>query len=210
MLTDLENLRESVGGLATVYHPWVRNLARQDRLVIYLGADGSPNSVALVGADDAKQLVTIAKDNHNAFPAFRTKNRRLHNIQSFCSELRSMFYHGPMARLLAAVALITDEEEWLATLNKLVAKADIPTDKKDIDTIAFDLMDESVLQPGMRRVLSEALFEYERDHETSDAKMPNPNLPILGLTYLMSKNVDIPSFVRYGLAGANSLPMHRL
>jgi len=68
MLTDLETLRESVGALATVYHPWVRNLSRQDRLVVYLGANGSPDSIALVAADDAKQFVTIAKDNHNAFP----------------------------------------------------------------------------------------------------------------------------------------------
>jgi hypothetical protein len=169
MLTDLEDLRESVGTLATVYHPWVRNLSRQDRLVVYLGADGSPNSVALVQADDAKQLVTIFKDRHNAFPAFRTKGRSLHKIQSLCSELRGIFHDGPMARLLAAAALIADEEEWFATLDKLVLNADIPTDKKSIDTIAFDLMEESVLQPGMRVVLSEALFEYERGHETSDS-----------------------------------------
>src|ERR1019366_8392124 len=104
MLTDLENLRESVGTLATVYHPWVRNLSRQDRLIVYLGADGSPNSVALVAADDAKQLVTIAKDNHNAFPAFRTTGRSLRHIQSFCAELPDIFHQGPMARLLAAVA----------------------------------------------------------------------------------------------------------
>ncbi|MBZ5658012.1 MAG: hypothetical protein LAO56_22345 [Acidobacteriia bacterium] len=210
MLTDLENLRESVGALATLYHPWVRNLSRQDRLVVYLGADGSPNSVALVAADDAKQLVTIAKDNHNAFPAFRTKSRSLRHIQSFCSELRGIFHRGPLARLLAAVARIADEEEWFATLDKLVLKADIPTDKKEIDTIAFDLTEESVLQPGMRQVLSEALFEYEQGHETSDSKMPNPNLPILGLSYLMSKNVDIPSFERYGLAGQDSFPLDRL
>ena len=209
MLTDLETLRESVGALATVYHPWVRNLSRQDRLVVYLGANGSPDSIALVAADDAKQFVTIAKDNHNAFPAFRTKGRSLRHIRNFCSELRGIIRQGPMATLLAAVALIADDEKWFAAFDKLLLNADIPTDKKGIDTIAFDLMDESVLQPGMRPVLSEALFEYERGHETSDAKMPNPNLPILGLSYLMSKNIDIPSFERYGLAGHDAFPLDR-
>ncbi len=210
MLTDLENLCESVGVLATVYHPWVRNLSRQDRLVIYLAPDGSPRSVALIVADDAKQLVTIAKNNHNAFPAFRTKGGDLHNIRTFCSELQAVFHEGPMARLLAAVALITDDKKWFAALDRLLLEADIPPDKKEIKTIALDLLEESVLESGMRPVLSQSLFEHESDHETSNGKMPNPNLPILGLSYLMSKNVDIPSFERYGLTGADSFPMDRL
>lgn len=39
-----------------------------------------------------------------------------------------------------------------------------------------------------------------------ESKYPNPNLPILGLTYLYSKKADIPCLARYGLTSVDAFP----
>lgn len=43
-----------------------------------------------------------------------------------------------------------------------------------------------------------------RESEAVGDKYPNPNLPLLGLTYLYSKKADVPCLTRYALSGADA------
>ena len=76
-----------------------------------------------------------------------------------------------------------------------------------------------VSSPATRAALVTLLNQYTSAEEESGqivspltgaaaagvgAKYPNPNLPILGLTYLYSKKADIPCLTRYTLSGAEA------
>ncbi len=46
-------------------------------------------------------------------------------------------------------------------------------------------------------------------HQTIGDKMPNPNLPVLGGTYLLSMNADVPCQTRYGRSATDIFPVTR-
>jgi hypothetical protein len=209
MLQHLSNLRASVARFAPVYHPWVRNMSKQDRWVIYVDDNGDPRSVVLVPAVDAKYLVTVVRDNFNSFTAFRGQSLPL----GFAKELLEMCADGPMSRLLLSVANIKDEDHWWADVEKLIRCAAVENKYRENEHFALDVSEgDSVIQASMRVPLSQALFAREdasgiKEYETESA--PRPNLPVLGLSYLMSRNVDIPSLARYGMEGLASYPVHK-
>jgi hypothetical protein len=209
MLQHLSSLRASVARLSPVHHPWVRNMSKQDRWVIYVDDNGDPKSVALVPATDAKYLVAIVRDNFNSFPAFKGQVLPL----GFARELLDMYADGPMARLLSSVSKIKDEKRWWSDVDKLIHHAAVEEKYKQTDNFSLDVGEgDSVIQTSMRAALSETLFAWEAinadgEYETDTA--PRPNLPVVGLCYLISRNVDIPSLTRYGMQGLASYPVHR-
>ncbi len=209
MLQHLSSLRASVARLSPVFHPWVRNMSKQDSWVIYVDDIGDPKSVALVPASEAKYLVGIFRDNFNSFPAFKAQSLPL----GFARELLDICTDGPMARLLSSVAKIKDEKCWWSNVDKLIQHAAVEEKHKQTENFVLDVCEgNSVIHTSMRAPLSETLFAWEAtngfgEYETDTA--PRPNLPVVGLTYLISRNVDIPSLERYGMEGLASYPVHR-
>ena len=209
MLQHLSSLRVSVAPFAPVYHPWVRNLSKQDRWVIYVDNRGDPSSVALVAAADAKYLVTVVRDNLNFFPAFKGRSLPL----GFAKVLLDIYTDGPMARLLSSVSKINDPDRWWSDVDKLIRRAAVEEKYKQTESFALDVSDgDSVIQASMRGPLSQRLFAWEAasgagEYETDTA--PRPNLPVVGLSYLISRSVEIPSLIRYGMEGLASYPLHK-
>jgi hypothetical protein len=209
MLQHLSSLRVSVAPFAPVYHPWVRNLSKQDRWVIYVDNRGDARSVAFVAAADAKYLVTVARDNFSSFPAFKGQSLPL----GFAKELLDIYTDGPMARLLSSVSKINDPDRWWSDVDKLIRRAAVEEKYKQTESFALDLSDgDSVIQASMRGPLSQRLFAWEAasgagEYETDTA--PRPILPVVGLSYLISRNVEIPSLMRYGMEGLASYPVHK-
>lgn len=194
---------------ATLSHPWVRNMSKQDRWIIRLDDNGNPKSVVLVPSSEAKHLVTVAKDNFNEFPGF--KGRSLPN--RFASQLRGILQEGPLFRLLCATANITDSSGWWEVADQLIHTAEVEEKYKQIENFALDVTEgPSAIDPIMRAALSKALFDWEAERGGSEYvtdTAPRPNLPVIGLSYLISRNQDIPSFARYGLEGLASYPVHK-
>jgi hypothetical protein len=212
MLQHLSSLRASVTRLCPVFHPWVRNMSKQDRWAIYVDDNGDPKSVAFIPAVDAKHLVGIFRDNANSFPAFSGQALPL----QYAGKLLDIYTDGPMARLLSSVAKIGDEERWWSDVDQLIEHASVEKKHKQIaNFVLLNLPDrDSVIEPSMRASLSERLFAWEAndndevgEYETDTA--PRPNLPVVGLAYLISRNVDIPSLTRYGMKGLASYRVHR-
>jgi hypothetical protein len=210
MLQHLSSLRASVARLCPVFHPWVRNMSKQDRWVIYVDDNGDPKSVALVPATEAKYLVAIFRDNANSFPAF---NGHALPVR-FARKLLDIYTDGPMARLLCSVARIKDEECWWFDVDKLIQHAAVEKKHKQTESFVLNLTDgDSVIQASIRATLSGMLFDWEAvtnevgEYEIDTA--PRPNLPVVGLAYLISRNVDIPSLTRYGMKGLASYRVHR-
>ncbi|MDP2895133.1 MAG: hypothetical protein Q8Q12_01070 [bacterium] len=77
-----------------------------------------------------------------------------------------------------------------------------------------------VAHPDMKKCVSDHLLSVPDDSSEEDGvcsltamraalqtKLPQPKLPILGLTYLMSMNEDIPCHLRYGAVGSAVFPV---
>src|ERR1700730_2816004 len=209
MLQHLSSLRVSVAPFAPVYHPWVRNLSKQDRWVIYVDNRGDPRSVTLVAAADAKYLVTVARDNFSSFPAFKGHSLPLR----FARQLLDIYTDGPMARLLSSISEINDPDRWWSDVDKLIRQAAVEEKYKQMESFALDVSGgDSAINASMRAPLSETLCAREAtngagEYETNTA--PRPILPVVGLSYLISRNVDIPSLMRYGMEGLHSYPVHK-
>lgn len=209
MLQHLSSLRESAVQFSPVYHPWVRNMSKQDRWVFRLDDNGDPKSAVFVPAVDAKYLVTIAKDNHNAFPSFKGRSLPL----SFAGELVTICTDGPMAGLLSSVSNIADTGRWWSAADKLVQSAHVEDECKQVEDFALDVdKGESAIAASMRANLSKTLFDWEAARGIGEYEIdtaPRPKLPVVGLCYLISRNEDIPSLARYGLEGLATYPVHR-
>ena len=209
MLQHLSSLRESAVRLSPVYHPWVRNMSKQDRWVIRLDDNGNPKSAVFVPAADAKHFVTVAKDNHNVFPSFKGRSLPL----GFAKELFAICTHGPMSSLLSSVLKIADADGWWSAADRLIQSAHVEQKYKQVEDFALDVSEgDSAVAASMRTTLSKTLFDWEAacgvgEYEIDTA--PRPNLPVVGLCYLISRNSDNPSLARYGLVGLASYPLHR-
>jgi CRISPR-associated protein (Cas_Csd1) len=209
MLQHLSSLRESAVRFSPVYHPWVRNMSKQDRWVIRVAHNGDPISAVFVAAVDAKHFVTVAKDNHNQFPSFKGRSLPM----AFARELLAICTDGPMSGLLSSVSKIADSDGWWSAVDRLIQTAHVEDKYRQVEDFALDVNEgDSAIAASMRSNLSQTLFEWEAtcgvgEYEIDTA--PRPNLQFLGLCYLISRNRDNPSFARYGLEGLASYPVHR-
>ena len=209
MLQHLSSLRESAVRFSPVYHPWVRNMSKQDRWVIHLAHNGAPLSAVFVPAVDAKHFVTVAKDNHNAFPSFKGRSLPL----GIARELLAICTDGPMSGLLSSVSKIADADRWWSAADKLIQGAHVEEKCKQVEDFALDVSEgDSAIAASMRATLSKTLFDWEAARGVGEYEIdtaPRPNLPVVGLCYLISRNSDNPSLARYGLEGLASYPVHR-
>lgn len=209
MLQHLSSLRESAVRFCTVYHPWVRNMSKQDRWIIHLADNGDPKSAVFVPGVDAKHFVAVVKDNFNAFPSFKGRSLPL----GFAKELLGICTDGPMFHLLSSVSKIADTDRWWSAVDKLIQRAHVEEKCKQVEYFTLDVSEsDSAVAASMRAASSKALFDWETARGVGKYEIdtaPRPNLPVVGLCYLISRNSENPSLARYGLEGLASYPVHR-
>jgi hypothetical protein len=118
-----------------------------------------------------------------------------------------------MSGLLSSVSKIADADRWWSAADKLIQGAHVEEKCKQVEDFALDVSEgDSAIAASMRATLSKTLFDWEAARGVGEYEIdtaPRPNLPVVGLCYLISRNSDNPSLARYGLEGLASYPVHR-
>lgn len=126
-------------------------------------------------------------------------------LKTLDSAISRAVIESPDAALvtLAAKILFTGEGEVLLDTEAGEELPRTACDPRNMHEISEALNQSAQRGSVARCALTGQLVEIEDD------KLPQATLPILGPTYLYSKNSDIPSAWRYGVAGPQGFPVSR-
>ena len=153
-------------------------------------------------------------------------------LRVFPREQDALPFVGLLAKMIAKKLETTNHEAELAAIKKLlVGEVDARRGKYVASCMTYydvyeaDQFSNLVISPVTRQALVSELNAQEqrnkdeknliqsplsgRWQEAISDKYPNPNLPILGLTYLYSKKADTPCLTRYKRSGVEAYQIGR-
>ena len=216
-------------------HLWIKPVSKATLYVVRLAPDAAIEAIEQRPVS-AERLYTIAPDNLHSFPRLNiapldddksesTNVRRIERSIDFAvTTILPLVVNASEATFsMRAVIERLRDRMWLARdlLDSLRQTQGVDLKKPlqlyfDVaDSMAFDYV---VADQEMSRLWSAVLSGVEEEgrigrccvsgmEDSLPSKMPNPVLPVLGQTYLMSSNADTPCQARYGRSSTEIFPI---